>query len=437
MFPEWQTLKIVKTYCPNLREGRIFAVGYLRNIIMYKIKFQIGEFAKLCDVTVKTLLHYEKLGLLVPAEVDKWNGYRYYLVEQMQQMQTIKKLKMVGFSLDEICDLMATDSQAPGRDLLLAKIRETESQLQMLLLRRNRLRQMAETQEKINNMKDISIQSLPAITVASYRKVIASYDEIGSLCVNVIGPEMARLGCECPLPGYCFSVEHNKTYSDHDIDFEYCEQVSEAKTDSDIIKFKQLPAVPQAVCIKCYGPYDRLYQHYVDAFAYVAEMGYEITGLPRANYVDGCWNQSDPERWLTIIQIPIGKAAETSVTTGNRLQLFCCPLCGTVSMAYGKMTSQCCGSNVSPLPVKKADENDRPKVSEVDGEYMLEYNNPMTKELYIAAVVVERYDRATLIRLFPEQEALVRIDMLRGAKVYTIYRQQSRVWATLDTGLDK
>ena len=41
-----------------------------------KMKFKIGEFSKLCQVTVKTLRHYEEIGLMIPVEVDEWTGYR-------------------------------------------------------------------------------------------------------------------------------------------------------------------------------------------------------------------------------------------------------------------------------------------------------------------------------------------------------------------------
>ena len=44
---------------------------------------QIGEFSKICQVSVKTLRHYDKIGLLAPAEVDRFTGYRYYRVEQI------------------------------------------------------------------------------------------------------------------------------------------------------------------------------------------------------------------------------------------------------------------------------------------------------------------------------------------------------------------
>ena len=51
-----------------------------------KTKLKIGEFSKLMQVTVKTLRLYEQMGLLIPYEVDKWTGYRYYTIEQMQRL---------------------------------------------------------------------------------------------------------------------------------------------------------------------------------------------------------------------------------------------------------------------------------------------------------------------------------------------------------------
>lgn len=398
---------------------------------MYKLHLQIGEFSKLCGVTVKTLRHYEKIGLLMPAEVDEWTGYRYYHVSQLQQMETIRNLKEAGFSLEEIGTLMANDTHIPTMDLIEAKIRQTEAMLHELLLRRDRLQTMFNSQKRIKNMEKISIQRIPAMTVASYRAVIPNYNAVGDLCVNVIGPEMARLGCQCPEPGYCYTFEHAKEYKDHDIDFEYCEQVLEAKEDSDIIKFRQEPEIPMALCMKLYGPYDRLYQGYLDMFAYLEKEGYKLVGAPRACYVDGCWNKENPEEWLTIIQAPVEKVAPVKVSAMNRLQLFCCPECGNVGVAYGKTQLECCGHLQQPVPIKKADELEKPKVTELDGEYLLEYHHPMTKDSYIAAVVAERYDRVEVIRLFPEQEALVRLPQVQGVKVYTIYRQRDNIWAVL------
>ena len=63
---------------------------------------KIGEFSRLCRVTVRALRHYEKIKLLVPEIIDYSTGYRYYSVVQMQKALNIVRLKGLGFSLEEI-----------------------------------------------------------------------------------------------------------------------------------------------------------------------------------------------------------------------------------------------------------------------------------------------------------------------------------------------
>lgn len=270
-------------------------------------KLKIKEFSLLCGVTVKTLRHYEKIGLLQPFEVDEWTGYRYYNVSQMQAMENIRRLKEMGFSLDEIIEMFASGSLKPTLQTLEKKIAESERELHRLQERCTMLRNLVDSQNKIQKMEQISIQSLPEIIVASHRETINSYNDLGRLCCEVIGPEMARLGCKCPEPGYCFTIEHNE-YRPTNIDIEYCEQVEEMGKDSEIIQFKKIPAVEKAICMKHYGPYERLYQSYVELFKYIEQQGYKVIGAPRANYIDGIWNQEDPEKWLTMIQVPVEKA---------------------------------------------------------------------------------------------------------------------------------
>lgn len=274
---------------------------------MKQTKLKIGEFSQLMQVTVKTLRHYEQIGILKPCEVDQWTGYRYYKLDQMQQLQSIRYLKDVGFSLEEIREMMENNSLVPGIEQLESKIHACEEELKILLARRERLHQMVDSQRKLNSMDKISIQELPEIIVASHRETIPNYEAVGPMCVNVIGPEMQRLGCKCPPPGYCFTIEHNKEYSPTDIDIEYCEQVEEMGTDSEIIQFKKLDAVKSALCYKHYGPYDRFYQSYTEVFKYIEKEGYRIVGNPRCCYIDGIWNQDDPEKWLSIIQVPVEK----------------------------------------------------------------------------------------------------------------------------------
>lgn len=259
------------------------------------------------QVTVKTLRHYEQMGILKPCEVDQWTGYRYYKLEQMQRLGAIRRLKDIGFSLDEIRELFEEGSHEPNEAQLEEKIKACEEELKVLLKRRENLHQMIDSQRKFKSMEKFSIQSLPEIMVASHREVIKNYQAIGDMCCNVIGPEMQRLGCKCSATGYCFTIEHNKEYKPEDVDIEYCEQVEEMLEDSDIIQFKKMPAVKTALCLKHVGPYDRFYQSYTEMFKYIEEQGYKIVGDLRCVYVDGIWNQDDPEKWLSIIQVPVEK----------------------------------------------------------------------------------------------------------------------------------
>ena len=270
-----------------------------------KTRLKIGEFSRLMQVTVKTLRHYEQKELLIPNEVDEWTGYRYYSIDQMQKLNSIRHLQRLGFTLEEIRDLYDEESHTPSVEQLTEKIEETERQLQLLMTRRNQLLEWIDSHKKIKKMEKFTIESLPEVIVASHREVISDYSALGLLCYTVIGPEMQRLGCKCPPPGYCFTIEHNKEYTPTDIDIEYCEQVEEMGTDSSIIQFKKLPAVPKALCMKHYGPYDRFYESFTEAYAYIEEQGYKVTDHPRTCYIDGIWNQEDPEKWLSIIQIPI------------------------------------------------------------------------------------------------------------------------------------
>lgn len=226
----------------------------------YRNKLKIGEFSRLMQVTVKTLRHYEHKGLLIPDEIDEWTGYRYYNIEQMLRELTLRHRKLLDW-----------------RDSL----------------------------NEIRTMEEFSFQSLPEINVASHREVIANYDALGPLCYMKIGPAMMEAGCRCTEPGYCFTIDHNGEYKTEEIDIEYCEQVEELLPDTDFISFKRLPAIPKALCLKHIGPYDRFYESFTRATAYLESQGLRIAGDPRFSYIDGAWNQEDPEKWVSVIQIPV------------------------------------------------------------------------------------------------------------------------------------
>ncbi|GLV53680.1 MerR family transcriptional regulator [Dictyobacter sp. S3.2.2.5] len=70
---------------------------------------KIGEFARLGQVSVATLRHYDSCGLLKPSMLDADTGYRYYTLEQLPRLNRILALKDLGFPLEQIACLLAGD----------------------------------------------------------------------------------------------------------------------------------------------------------------------------------------------------------------------------------------------------------------------------------------------------------------------------------------
>ena len=63
--------------------------------------YKTGEFAKMANVSIRTIRWYDKQGLLKPTMIAE-NGYRLYTDKDFVKLQQILSLKQLGFSLEEI-----------------------------------------------------------------------------------------------------------------------------------------------------------------------------------------------------------------------------------------------------------------------------------------------------------------------------------------------
>ena len=68
--------------------------------------FRIGEVAAMFHVSVGTLRHYEKEGLLAPAYTDPRSGYRYYGAREFETLNTIRYLRCLDMPLETIADFL-------------------------------------------------------------------------------------------------------------------------------------------------------------------------------------------------------------------------------------------------------------------------------------------------------------------------------------------
>ncbi len=69
--------------------------------------FRIGEIAAMYDVSVRAMRLYEKKGIIKPIQTDEETGYRYYSIDQVQQLGTLLELQAIGFTLNEIKIVLA------------------------------------------------------------------------------------------------------------------------------------------------------------------------------------------------------------------------------------------------------------------------------------------------------------------------------------------
>ena len=97
-----------------------------------KKEYSVGEFAKLCDVSIRTIKYYEEKGLLYPDKILE-NGYRSYQVHQLDYVFTIKMLQEMGFTLVQIKEILNEknlNNYAKNMELQLSYVQKRLKEIQ-------------------------------------------------------------------------------------------------------------------------------------------------------------------------------------------------------------------------------------------------------------------------------------------------------------------
>lgn len=267
--------------------------------------YRIGMFSKLGRVTIKTLHHYDEVGLLVPAHVDEENGYRYYVAGQLFRLNEIVALRQMGFSISEISAIVDGHNVA---GILEQRKAELESEVQNVTDQLFRLKNYIIEKKEGHPMNyQAVIKELPAFTVYSAKYCVPNYAALNEI-MPALGEKVSKAnpGIKCVEPGYCFNVYLDGEYRDADINVEICEAVVSAGKDGDGIVFKEIPAV-SVVSVLHKGAYESLRKAYVYAMQWVEQNGYRVSDNVRESYIDGIWNKESIEDWLTEIQVPVEK----------------------------------------------------------------------------------------------------------------------------------
>lgn len=138
--------------------------------------YRIGEFSHLCETTIKTLRHYDKINLLKPTKVDNFTGYRYYEEDQIKTLEKIKQLQYAGFSLKDIKDLLKeTNKEKLNKQIEIIK---EENSKKIMILQKMKNNMTKQTVELITNPNFLIVGKITTIKDRnSIAKVIEQVDK--------------------------------------------------------------------------------------------------------------------------------------------------------------------------------------------------------------------------------------------------------------------
>lgn len=272
---------------------------------MRSMEYRIGDFSQMTRLTVKTLRYYHEMGLLVPLRVEA-SGYRWYGEDALRRVETIRVLKNLEFSLDEIRSVLTT---ARDDDDLLeiarSRLAEVEGRLARDRAARDQLVLLLNTQRGGDTMKiseeNVSWTTLGETRVASLR-FTGRYDQIGQYYARLF-KHYGRFVAGPPMALY-----HDAEFRDNDANIEACLPLrsNAAAVNKDGAEIKVLPA-QKAAQIVHRGSYEELGASYKKLVDFLAAEGAQAVVPSREVYLKGPGMilPRSPKRYLTLIQIPV------------------------------------------------------------------------------------------------------------------------------------
>jgi DNA-binding transcriptional MerR regulator len=124
--------------------------------------WKVGELAKQTGLTVRTLHHYDAIGLLSPSHRTA-AGHRLYVEDDVARLQQVASLRNLGFPLEEIRDVLNDRRMSP---------------LQVVQLHADRLREQVRSQQRLVERLDALAEGLRTAETVSADQLIQTIEEI-------------------------------------------------------------------------------------------------------------------------------------------------------------------------------------------------------------------------------------------------------------------
>ena len=270
--------------------------------------FSIGEFARLGTVSVRTLRHYDEIGLLPPAKVDPATGYRGYSAEQLRLLNRIVALKELGLSLAQARQLMDGITVEELQGMLMLRRAQLEQELEehrnQLLGVEARLRYIA--REGAMPADDIVVKKIPAMGVVAITGPAPAFGAENIVpVVNASAEQFDQLGIRglVKVAGpYMIFYEHDN-YTDVTVylALPVAEQPAELPLPA---QYLVLPEIEAAVAVRNGLAANIFPMVYHDLLRWTEEHGYEAHGPGREIWVNEVDDIADVDQQVFEIQLP-------------------------------------------------------------------------------------------------------------------------------------
>ena len=265
----------------------------------------IGEFATVTQLSVRTLRRYHEAGLLEPATVDPFTGYRYYRPEQIPTAQVIHRLRGLDVPLAEVRSILTTDDPQRRAEVVEGHLRRLEEELDRTRAAVVSLRRLVRPDPA---GLSVELRSEPARTVAAISGHVAGEDVL-----TWYGAAMAELDAafapdeRTGPPGGCYANELFTADAGEMVVYRLVRTPRAVGR----VEVRELPAVELAVTIHS-GSHDDIGVTYGRLGAWVVEHALGVAGPVHETYRVGPGDTAEPGRWRTEIGWPVFRLAPAS-----------------------------------------------------------------------------------------------------------------------------
>jgi DNA-binding transcriptional MerR regulator/DNA gyrase inhibitor GyrI len=271
------------------------------------MKFSIGEFSKMTSLTIKSLRLYHEKEILIPVDVDKFTGYRYYNDTNYEIARSIKILKDLGFTLAEIKEILEEcENETDMLTHLEKKFEETKKRIhqykEISRTIETTIQFVRESTMEKNSSFEIEEKDVETILIAGYR-MTGKYEQVGE-GFKVLGKSFGRF-----INGKAMALYYDSEYKEDGADFETCFPIRKGR-DLENVSVRELKG-GKCVTLIHKGPYQTLGDSYKKIYEYIKEKGYKTKLPTREVYIKGpgLIFRGNPKNYLTEIRIFIDEEA--------------------------------------------------------------------------------------------------------------------------------